>query len=93
MNIDDALQRLAAAPTHPGLDGLESAVFARIEAERDARAGPPIRIGIITAAAAALLGTAGAVLPTGEAKASASALAPFGASSPLAPSTLLATGP
>lgn len=93
MNIDDALQRLASAPTHPELDGLEDAVLRLIAAEREARPGPQLRIGAITAVAAALLGTASAVLPTGDVQAAPSVLSPFGPSSPLAPSTLLAMQP
>lgn len=84
--LDDALAHLASSPTHPGLEGLEDRVLLAI------RADPVGTIGFgatITAALFALtLGAISNVFPTANAQA-APIQSPFGASSPLAPSTLL----
>ena len=87
MDIDKALGRLAAAPAHDGLERLDEAVFARIHElnERDRRA--PSHIAVAAAIGAVAMGIAGGGMPV--ATASAASLSPFGAASPLAPSTLL----
>jgi len=90
MELDDLLGRIAAAPPHPGLTGIEDKVFARVreEAARAALASHRLRIGAVAAFAALGLGIA-AGSPV-AASASPNTLSPFGPSSPLAPSTLLA---
>lgn len=90
MTIDDALRQLAAAPTHPGLDGLEASVFASVGAGPPPSAAP-VRSGLAVMSVAALLGATSILLPVNGARASPAALALFGPSPPLAPSTLLAT--
>ena len=84
--LDDALAHLASSPVHPGLEGLEDRVLLAI------KSNPVGTIGLgatLTAALFALtLGTISSVLPAGNASA-APIRSPFGASSPLAPSTLL----
>lgn len=87
-DIDAALRRLAAEPTHPGLENLESAVLARIAVQR--RDGRPssLRLSVMAAIGAVLMGVSSAVMPAATAQASPT-LSPFGPSSPLAPSTLL----
>lgn len=90
MELDDALGRLGAAPLHPGLIAIDDKVFARVR-EESAQAGQArncLRVGAVAAFVALGLGfTAGSPVlasPTPD------ALSPFGLSSPLAPSTLLA---
>ena len=84
--LDDALAYLASSPTHPGLEGLEDRVLLAIRAE------PTGTIGFgatITAALFALtFGAMSNAFSTADAQA-APIQSPFGASSPLAPSTLL----
>jgi len=83
-DIDEALRRLGTA-SHPGLEGLENAVLAGVKSRREARAS--IQMAALAGVGAIALGA----LAAGPAAqpASASPLAPFGAGSPLAPSTLL----
>ncbi|WP_454886322.1 hypothetical protein [Sphingomonas oryzagri] len=86
-DLDDMLARLARSSTHPGLDALDRAVFARIDAARVARRAGGM-LALASAAAALLMGVAGATLPAAAAQAAPS-LSPFGPADPLAPSTLL----
>jgi len=83
-DIDEALRKLGTA-SHPGLEGLEDAVLAAVKSRRETRTG--IRMAALAGVGAIALGT----IAAGPAArpASASALAPFGAAAPLAPSTLL----
>lgn len=85
MDIDRTLQHLSAAPVPAALDSLDERVFARLHAlaERDRRTPP--RLALVAAIGGAAMGVAAAPAAT----ASAASLAPLGASSPLAPSTLL----
>ncbi len=85
-DLDNALRRLASSSTHPGLENIGDAVFARIAAqpaERTAARG----IAVLTAVVAALMGAASVGLSATTAQATPS-LAPFGTDL-LAPSTLL----
>ena len=85
IDLDDTLNRLAAAPVHSGLATIDDAVLARLSAR--AAQIPTSAIGL-AAVAAVLIGVAGAGLPGTRAEAAA---APFGQPSALAPSTLLAS--
>lgn len=87
-SMDTALEGLATAAAHPGLAGLEERVLCAISCEPARIAGIGATIG--AAAFALALGVVSNVVPTGMATA-APALSPFGAPSPLAPSTLLLT--
>jgi hypothetical protein len=83
MTIDDRLRALAQSTGHPGLDGIETGVFARIEA--DARAGRQARLGIALAiGSATLAGVASAAPVTDKAHVTVEVV-----STRLAPSTLL----
>lgn len=88
-DIDAALQRLSAAPPHPGLVSIEGTVLGRLRERPAAISRQGFGIGATAAFAALLLGIA-----TGSPRASATpnTLSPFGPSSPLAPSTLLTAG-
>ena len=86
-NIDTALTRIAEAGPHPGLAGLEDRVMLAIASQ------PPSHSLAISASLSAALfalvfGVVSNAVPPGEARA-ASTRAPFGAPSPLAPSSLL----
>jgi len=85
-DLDAVLRRLSAAPAHPGLESIESAVMGRLHERPAATSLQGIGIGATAAVAALMLGIA-----TGSPQASATpgTLSPFGPSSPLAPSTLL----
>ena len=83
-DIDEALTRLARAPV-PALDGIEARVLAQIGMPRASRGG--FGVGAITVAALAI-GMIGSGFPASPS--TAAPLSPFGANSPLAPSTLLA---
>jgi len=89
IELDEALGRLATAPPHPGLTGLEDRVFARVREQSAfaAQASHRMRIGAVAAIAALGLGLA-AGSPV-AASASTDVLSPFAPASPLAPSTLL----
>ena len=87
MDLDEALGRLSIAPMPPGLAEIEDKVFARVR-EEAAFAVHRLRIGMVAAIAALGLGVAAGSPVT--AAASPNTLSPFGPSSPLAPSTLLA---
>jgi hypothetical protein len=92
MELDEVLGRLSAAPVPPGLAEIEDRVFARVreEAAFAAQATNRLRIGAVAAVAALGLGVAAGSPVT--AVAAPNTLSPFGPSSPLAPSTLLASG-
>jgi len=83
--LDAALRALALPDDHPGLDGLEDRVIARIHAREQSVSG--VRVGGLAAAGAVALGILAA--GPGQSPATAASLAPFGAVSALAPSTLL----
>lgn len=85
-DLDAALQRLSAAPAHPGLEAIEGAVLERLHERVATTSMQGFGIGATAAVAALALGIA-----TGSPQASAApgTLSPFGPSSPLAPSTLL----
>lgn len=82
--LDRALARLAGAPVPAELDGIEARVLARIGARPTVR-GAGIGLGVVTITALAM-GMASAGVPAAAREPS---LAPLGAASPLAPSTLL----
>lgn len=90
MDLDEALGRLSAAPMPPGLAEIENKVFARVreEAAFAAQATHRLRVGAVAVVVALGLGFAAGSPVT--ATASPDSLSPFGPSSPLAPSTLLA---
>ncbi len=90
MDLDEALGRLSAAPTPPGLAEIEGKVFARVREETAFAEQATHRLRIGAVAAIAALGLGVAVGGPVAAAASPNTLSPFGPSSPLAPSTLLA---
>ena len=57
-NVDQMLGRLKALPRDHELDRLESAVFARIEAQKDAFAGRTLQVQLAVTCGALLLGLA-----------------------------------
>ncbi|MBB5712605.1 hypothetical protein [Sphingomonas xinjiangensis] len=85
-DIDQQLLRIASAD-NPALDGIEDAVFARIQARRTS-VGTGLGAAALAALGAVALGTmaAGSVATPASA---AATLDPIGAVSSLAPSTLL----
>lgn len=86
-DLDGLLSRLRSEPSHPGLIGLEEAVFQRIAALPQVSTGTQLRLGVVAAFGAVLLGFASnSFTPPAQA---AVTLSPFGPSNPLAPSTLL----
>lgn len=88
--LDDALGRLSAVAQHPELARIEQRVFVRVleEAASAAQTAHRVRVGAVVAIGALMLGM---VLGSPvSASSSAETLAPFGPSSPLAPSSLLA---
>ncbi|WP_225011125.1 hypothetical protein [Novosphingobium percolationis] len=87
-DLDELLSRLRTDAVHPGLAGLEGAVLRRIAARPQVSTGQQLRLGMVAAFGAVLLGVASNSLTT-PAEASIT-LSPFGPSNPLAPSTLLA---
>ncbi|WP_298671580.1 hypothetical protein [uncultured Sphingomonas sp.] len=87
-DLDAALRRLSAAPVHPGLEAIESAVLERLHQRAAPTSLQGFGIGATAAVAALMLGIASGV--PARASASSNTLSPFGPSSPLAPSTLLA---
>lgn len=89
-DLETALSRLAAHADHPGLDGIENSVLARVHAKAAPRAGVGPGLAAMAAIGAIALGTVAA--RPAPATASTPSLSPFGASSPLAPSTLLLAG-
>ena len=87
-DLETTLRRLAAAPPHPGLASIEEAVLGRLHDRVTASPRQGFGIGSIVAAGALMMGIA-AGGPYRSA-ASPDILSPFGPTSPLAPSTLLA---
>jgi hypothetical protein len=85
-DIDDALAALGRQPSHNGLAGLEDRVLRAIEDQPTAAFGAGMTLTAVTLALA--LGVVSNVVPSTRANA-APTLAPFGAPSALAPSTLL----
>lgn len=85
-DIDSVLRQLAEDPGHPGLADLEANVFARIATEPRMSARSHLRLSVVAAFGAIMMGAASAGLPADAAP----TLSPFGPSNPLAPSTLLA---
>jgi hypothetical protein len=88
IDLDAALSRFAAAPAHPGLANLEAEVFRRIAEQSRDDSRSPVRFSVAAAVGAMLMGVAGAGLTS---PVQAPTLSPFGPSTPLVPSTLLAT--
>lgn len=86
-DLDAALLRLAAQADHPGLDGIEDAVLARVHASAASGSSVGPGFAVIAAIGAVALGAV-AARPT-SATASTPSLSPFSVSNPLAPSTLL----
>lgn len=86
-DLDADLRRLTAVD-HPGLVGMEDSVLIRIRERRPSEVafGMPL-ISIAALGAIALGATAGSL---SRSPAAASSLTPFGPTTPLAPSTLLA---
>jgi hypothetical protein len=85
-NLDDALQRMATEAPHRGLAGLEDRVLGAISQQPVAGFGVSTTLGAVGLALA--LGVFSNVVPSTDAQA-APMLSPLGASSALAPSTLL----
>ena len=84
-DLDRALAKLAGAPAPAALNDMDARVLARIGARTNTYSAG-LGIGAVTLVAL-VIGMAGAGVP-----ATASAGASLGGVSPLAPSTLLATG-
>ena len=87
-DLDRALAKLAGAPAPAALDDMDARVLARIGA-RPTTYAAGLGIGVV-ALAALVIGMAGAGVPASAS--TGASLAPLGGVSPLAPSTLLATG-
>lgn len=87
IDLDGLLSRLRTDAVHPGLSGLEEAVFTRIAARPQVSTAQQLTLGMVAAFGAVLLGVASNGLAT-PAEASVT-LSPFGPSNPLAPLTLL----
>ena len=87
-NIDAALARLREMPVHPDLASIDVAVMADLVARPSASVSGAM-LGL-AATAALLIGVAGSVIQPGPVRAASAA--PFGTSTPLAPSTLLGSG-
>lgn len=85
-DLDAALRRLSTAPTHPGLNSIETAVLERLHGRAAVTPLQGIGMGAAVAVAALMLGVATGSPPASVAP---NTLSPFGPSSPLAPSTLL----
>lgn len=85
IDLDDALSRLASGAPHHGLVGLEDRVMGAIGSRRAVHIGVGATLAAMAFALA--LGAFSNLAPGSEAP--GSALAPLGAPSALAPSTLL----
>lgn len=87
-DLDRLLSRLRTDAVHPGLAGLEEAVFKRIAARPQVSMAAQLRVGMAAGFAAVLLGVASnGLAPPAD---TSPTLSPFGPANPLAPSTLLA---
>ena len=89
--LDEALGWLSVIAPHPELAGIEHPVFARVREEAALASQAAHRVRVGAAAAIGALGLGIALGSPVSASPSAETLAPFGPSSPLAPSTLLAS--
>lgn len=87
--LDDLVIQLRQAPVPPALAAIDGEQLAGIAASRDNDLRRPIAFASIFAL---LVGIVGAGLPT-EPAAARDPLTPFGAASPLMPSTLLGRAP
>ena len=85
MDIDDKIMRLRDAPVHPGLAALDGGMLAKLASEHADDLCRPVAFATLLAL---IVGVAGAGLPT-EPAVARNTLTPFGAASPLTPSTLL----
>lgn len=85
IDLDDALHRLASGAPHRGLAGLEDRVLGAIASQRTVGIGAGATLAAM--AFALVLGAVSNLAPTTAA--TANPLAPLGAPSALAPSTLL----
>lgn len=85
MNLDDLLQGLREASPHPGLAQIDGAQLA---ATGRSRALDMKRPALLAGVSALLIGMAGSLVPASPVEASVASM-PFGAPTPLAPSTLL----
>lgn len=88
--LDEALGRLSVIAPHSGLAGIEHRVLARVREEAAFAGQATHRLRVGAAAAIGALGLGIALGSPVSVPPSADTLAPFGPSSPLAPSTLLA---
>ncbi|MBA3897962.1 MAG: hypothetical protein H0X36_12690 [Sphingomonadaceae bacterium] len=86
-DLDTAL-RCLASEDHPGLSAIEGTVMARIQERRAAEAAFGAPLVVLAALGAITLGISASALQF--APAVAASLSPFGPSTALAPSTLLA---
>lgn len=87
-DIDTLLMRLATAPVHPGLAGMEERVMAKLASlAASPEMAHPVRFAAVASALALVMGIGGADLTQRPAP----TLSPFTASNPLAPSSLLAS--
>ena len=84
-DLDNMLSRLALAPVHSGLAAIDDAVLTRLSLRAAQIPGSAVGLAAVVAL---LIGVAGAGLPS--ARAEAAPVTPFGLSSALAPSSLLA---
>ena len=89
MDIDDTIMRLGNAPVPSQLAALDGAILAKVAADRADDLRRPLAFVSVLAL---VIGVAGAGLPSQPA-AARNTLTPFGASSPLTPSTLLGDAP
>ncbi len=89
MNIDENIMRLRDAPVPSQLAALDGAMLAKVAAERADDLRRPVAFASLLAL---VVGVAGAGLPT-EPAVARNTLTPFGAVSPLTPSTLLGDTP
>jgi len=91
IDLDAALSRLADEPPHPRLANLEADVLNMIAAQRRNGRGVHMWLGMLATTGAVSMGLAGSGLSSAGATAQVATLSPFGPSTPLAPSTLLAS--
>lgn len=89
MDIDDTIMRLGNSPVPLQLAALDGAVLAKIATDRADDLRRPLAFASLLAL---VIGVAGAGLPS-QSAAARNTLTPFGASSPLTPSTLLGDTP
>lgn len=87
-DLDAALASLSAAPVHPRLATIDAEVLDRLVARTSATAPLTVRSCSMAAIAALGIGILSSAI-AGEPASAATSIAPFGAPSALAPSTLL----